>query len=172
MLLLEAGARVGVLNTIGLCVVTGFVGASLARSQGASVIRRSQAVIAEGGVPAAELLDGLMILIAGVVLLTPGFVTDAIGLLLLFPPTRVMIRWGIKEALHSQLLGGTWTVMRDAAGHTRAQWRQTQEREEHAPQESAPEYIPPRLAPRPPGASAKVVIDIPEAPSDQSSDPN
>ena len=172
MLLLEAGARVGVLNTIGLCVVTGFVGASLARSQGASVIRRSQAVVAEGGVPAAELIDGLMILIAGVVLLTPGFVTDAIGLLLLFPPTRVMIRWGIKEALHSQLASGTWTVMRDVAGHTRAHWRQTHEPDDHPPQESAPEYIPPQLAPRPPGATAKVVIDIPEAEADPTSDPS
>lgn len=172
MLLLEAGARVGVLNTIGLCVVTGFVGASLARSQGASVIRRSQAIIAEGGVPAAELLDGMMILVAGVVLLTPGFVTDALGLLLLFPPTRVVIRWVIKEALQSQLATGTWTVMRDVAGHTRAQWRQTQERDKHGPQDSAPEYIPPQLAPRPPGATAKVVIDIPEAEPDPNSEPN
>ncbi len=87
-LFILVGREIGVLATIGLIVATTVLGAILMRVQGFGVVRHIQASLDAGGVPGRELVHGLMILIAGFLLLTPGFFTDALGLLLFIPPVR------------------------------------------------------------------------------------
>ncbi len=78
--------------TLGLVVFTGILGAALARSQGFRCLREIQEQTARGELPARSLVDGLMILIAGAVLITPGILTDVVGFSLLIPPIRSLIR--------------------------------------------------------------------------------
>lgn len=87
-LLIELGSRFGTLHTLALIVVTGVVGAALARGQGLHVVRQIQGEVAEGRLPAGSLVDGVMILIAAALLVTPGILTDAFGFLCLVPAFR------------------------------------------------------------------------------------
>ena len=87
-LLIEIGTRFGTLHTLALIVITGVVGASLARGQGLQLVRQIQREVAEGRLPAGSLLDGVMILIAGALLITPGILTDSFGFLCLVPAFR------------------------------------------------------------------------------------
>lgn len=88
----EVGSRLGYLQTIGLLLIISIFGGYLVRRQGIGTWRRAQAQLRAGALPAAELIDGVVILAAGALLLTPGFVTDAIGLLLLISPLRWLPR--------------------------------------------------------------------------------
>jgi len=92
MLLIEIGSRIGTAATLGLIVVTGVLGASLARWQGLGVLRAMQAESAAGKVPAGQIVDGVMILVAGAVLMTPGVLTDAFGFLCLVPAFRRVVK--------------------------------------------------------------------------------
>ena len=87
-LLIEIGSFIGALNTIMMVIATGLAGAYLARLQGTHTMLRVRASLAQGVMPTEDLIDALIIFAAGIVLLTPGFVTDLAGLLLLFPVTR------------------------------------------------------------------------------------
>lgn len=89
-ILIKLGEMIGFWPTIGLVVITGIIGAFLARMQGLLTLTRIQHELAEGRVPANEMLDGLLILIGGAVLLTPGLLTDLFGFSLLLPVVR---RW-------------------------------------------------------------------------------
>jgi UPF0716 protein FxsA len=91
-LLVKLGTVVGVGPTIALVIFTGVLGAWLARQQGLGVLRRLRAELAAGRLPAGALIDGLLILVAGAVLLTPGLLTDALGFVLLVPPSRAVVR--------------------------------------------------------------------------------
>jgi UPF0716 protein FxsA len=91
-LLIEVGRRIGTLPTLALILLTGVVGATLARYQGVAVLRRMQEELGDGRLPAGSLLDGVIILIAAALLVTPGILTDAVGFALLIPMTRVGIR--------------------------------------------------------------------------------
>ena len=92
--LVSVGEIIGVLPTIALVLLTALAGAHLARMQGLSVMLRIRENLAQGFMPAEELLDGLLIFLAGMVLLAPGFLTDIAGLLILLPTTRNMFkRW-------------------------------------------------------------------------------
>jgi len=91
-LLVKLGTVVGVGPTVALVIFTGVLGAWLARQQGLGVLRRLSEDLAEGRLPAEALVDGLLILIAGAVLLTPGLLTDALGFLLLVPQSRAVAR--------------------------------------------------------------------------------
>ncbi len=90
--IIQVGQAVGVLNTIGLLLLVSFVGAWLVKREGLEVWRRFRRQVEKGVVPARELADGVMILFAGALLMTPGFVTDLLGLSLLLPPVRAAIR--------------------------------------------------------------------------------
>ena len=93
-LLIEIGSIFGALTAITLVILTGFLGAFMARMQGLQTLFRIQESLREGRMPSGELLDALLIIIAGVVLLTPGFLTDSAGFLLLIPTTRnSIISW-------------------------------------------------------------------------------
>lgn len=85
---LKVGGLIGVFPTIALILLTGIAGAALARSQGFVILRRIQEDLSQGHLPTEELLDGALVLVGGVLLLTPGFCTDLIGFLLLIPMPR------------------------------------------------------------------------------------
>jgi len=87
-ILIEVGGWIGALPTIGLVVLTATIGLSLLKQQGLSTLMRARRKMDEGAVPASELVSGVMIAVGGALLLTPGFVTDALGFALLIPQTR------------------------------------------------------------------------------------
>jgi UPF0716 protein FxsA len=90
--LIEVASRIGVLETVALLVLMPFVGIWMVKHAGVSVFRRVQATLDSGGVPHREVVDGFLLLMAGVLLIVPGFISDAVGLLLLIPPVRVGVR--------------------------------------------------------------------------------
>ena len=91
-MLIEIGQRIGTLETILLIVVTGVVGASMARSQGIRVLGRVQDELAAGRMPGDSLIDGIMILLASALLVTPGVLTDVFGFLCLLPAFRSLVK--------------------------------------------------------------------------------
>ena len=91
-LLIEIGKLMGLASTLGLILFTGFVGAWLAKREGLRTLATIRTELAQGKMPGDSLMDGLAILIAGAVLLTPGVLTDAAGFFLLFPPTRAILK--------------------------------------------------------------------------------
>jgi UPF0716 protein FxsA len=90
--ILEVGGLIGVPPTLALLLAMSLLGATLLRRQGRDAWRRFNLALAERRFPGREVADGLMITIGGALLLTPGFVTDGVGLLLLLPPTRAIAR--------------------------------------------------------------------------------
>lgn len=96
-LLIEIGQVVGALPTVLLVVLTGVAGAALARSQGIATMLTIRDNLQRGIMPAEEMLDGVLILVAGVVLVTPGFMTDIVGLLLLVPTVRAWLKKHLKK---------------------------------------------------------------------------
>jgi UPF0716 protein FxsA len=83
---------IGILNTIGLLILSSVVGFWVCKRAGLSVFRRMQQTVAEGNMPHREVVDGFLVLVAGVLLVVPGFVTAFFGALLLLPPVRVGVR--------------------------------------------------------------------------------
>ena len=98
-LLIEIGSMFGALTAVTLVILTGFFGAFLARMQGLQTLYRIQESLREGRMPSGELLDALLIVIAGLVLLTPGFLTDSAGFLLLIPATRNSIKYWLRRQI-------------------------------------------------------------------------
>ena len=98
-ILIAIGGQIGILPSIALVILTGIIGASLARSQGLKALGRIRDSFQQGVVPGEELLNALLIAIAGIVLLTPGFLTDAAGLFLLIPATRTLCREWLKRRI-------------------------------------------------------------------------
>ena len=93
-LLIKIGAQVGAFNTILIVILTGLLGASLARLEGIKTMTKVRESLNRGELPAEEMLDAMLIFVAGVVLLTPGFITDLTGLALLVPQARFWFkRW-------------------------------------------------------------------------------
>jgi len=90
--ILQVGQAIGVLPTIAMLIADSVLGSVLMRSQGRLAWRRFNAAVAEGRVPAQEAIDGVLVVFGGALLLTPGFVTDLFGALLLLPFTRPLIR--------------------------------------------------------------------------------
>lgn len=86
--LIRVGSVIGALPTVALSIFTAVLGAFLVRMQGLSVLLRVQQTLARGEAPALELLEGAVLMMAGIALLFPGFITDAMGFLLLVPPLR------------------------------------------------------------------------------------
>jgi UPF0716 protein FxsA len=90
--LIMLGRSMGVLPTIVLVVGAGMVGAWIARWQGLQSAMRARQQMASGVMPTSEMTDGLLIAVAAVLLIIPGFITDVLGLALLFPPTRALLK--------------------------------------------------------------------------------
>lgn len=111
-LLIQIGQTTSTLFAISLVIVTGIIGAALARQQGLQNWRKLQQGLAGGNPPTDALLDGFLILLAGAVLITPGIITDLFGFALLIPPIRSIIKKWLKEAakkrtvVHFQSMSG------------------------------------------------------------------
>ena len=112
-LLIEVGSAIGAGATILLVVLTAVVGAALMRAQGIATLSRARASMAAGEVPAVELLEGAIILVAGALLLTPGFVTDAVGFACLVPAFRQRL---VIRAIAARAAPGRRTRPRPAPG--------------------------------------------------------
>lgn len=90
--IIRVGSSIGFLNTLGLIVLVAVVGSWLVKREGVRAWGKFNEAVAQGRVPTREIIDGVLILVAGALLLAPGFLTDVIGILVLFPPTRAMFR--------------------------------------------------------------------------------
>jgi len=112
--IIQVGQEIGALNTIGLLLVISVVGAWLAKREGTGVWRRLNQQVSTGKVPGAELIDAFLILLAGALLLTPGFISDVLAIFLLIPPTRALVR----RVLRRRYLGKV-EVFRGAASPSR-----------------------------------------------------
>ena len=106
-LLVKLGQMTSVAMTIGIVILTGIIGAYLARREGIKAWRRLEKSIREGVSPADELIDALLILIAGAVLITPGLLTDLFGFGLLIPPMRRWVRNKLSRHFHSRIMIST-----------------------------------------------------------------
>lgn len=91
-LIVEVARYAGILNTVVLLILVSVAGAWMVRREGLGILRRAQEELATGRVPGRQVVDGLLVLVAGALMLTPGFATDALGLALLFPPSRIAVR--------------------------------------------------------------------------------
>ena len=102
-LLIEIGSRIGTLNTIMIVVITGIIGAFMARIAGFTVLMKIQDNLREGIFPKDELFDGVLILISGAFLITPGVLTDALGFFLLIPFGRLVVKRWLKEIIQKRI---------------------------------------------------------------------
>lgn len=102
--ILQIGREIGALWTIALLIFMSVAGAALVKREGFGVLRRAQQRVEAGQVPGRELVDGVFILFAGALLLTPGFLTDVVGIFLLLPPVRAALRASAIRALRNRVV--------------------------------------------------------------------
>ncbi len=117
-LLIEIGSRIGTLATLALIALTGAIGASLARQQGLGVLNQMRGQSAQGRIPAAPVVDGVLILLAGALLITPGVLTDAFGFFCLIPACRRLLKSYLKRRLQRAVQQGNVWVSVDMRGDT------------------------------------------------------
>tara|TARA_R110002110_G_scaffold109418_11_gene272946 strand:- start:4603 stop:5112 length:510 start_codon:yes stop_codon:yes gene_type:complete len=104
---IQAGELIGLWPTIATVILTAIIGTAMLRQQGIATLMRLRATVDRGEMPLREVFDGACLLVAGILLLTPGFLTDAVGFLLLIPPVRFAIGAGI---WHRMQQSGNFTV--------------------------------------------------------------
>ena len=105
-LFIQVGGYLGLWPTIVLVLITAFVGASLVRSQGIQTLMSVQGRLQQGELPAQQIFEGVMLAVAGVLLLTPGFMTDALGMLVLLPAPRAVIAKYLMSKMVVKSVGG------------------------------------------------------------------
>jgi len=110
IILIGIGQLIGFWPTVALIVITGALGAILAKIAGISIISQIIGDLRSGVLPGRRMVDGVLILIAGVMLITPGILTDISGLLLLFPATRMFFREKVIKWLRKKLQKGSFNV--------------------------------------------------------------
>ncbi|WP_163538130.1 FxsA family protein [Gracilibacillus sp. YIM 98692] len=110
--LVWAGGQIGPWWVVLLILLTGVIGAWLAKQQGLETLYNARNAMAYGRVPQEEIFDGICILVGGTVLLTPGFITDAIGFLLLIPVTRKPIKQWLRKWFQHLANKGSFTIYR------------------------------------------------------------
>ena len=108
--LVKVGSQLGWINTLFALVAIGILGAGLARSQGRYVLARLQASLARGEAPEREIVSGLLVFVGGVFFLIPGFITDVVGLLLVFPLTRYLFVSYVTKKLTTRARSGGFKV--------------------------------------------------------------
>ena len=109
--LIWSGNTFGLIPTILMIIATGIGGAYLAKYQGLLTMRKVQEQMNRGIMPGEEMIDGLCILLGGILLLAPGFLTDIMGLLLLLPPTRTMIKPAFRKMFRKKVERNTITII-------------------------------------------------------------
>lgn len=111
-ILLFSGKTIGIIPTILLIIATGIAGAWLAKKQGLEAIRKVQQEMSFGKIPGESILDGLCILVGGLLLLTPGFVTDLTGFILLIPATRKFVKPLLQKAISKSIDQNRFKIIR------------------------------------------------------------
>lgn len=106
-LLIQVGGVIGALNTFAIILLTGAAGSYLAKMEGFRTFMKIQTSLQQGIMPAEEMIDALIILVAGLLLLTPGFLTDVAGLLLLIPPIRFYFKRYLRKKFDQWIAGGS-----------------------------------------------------------------
>jgi UPF0716 protein FxsA len=104
--LIKIGGQVGAMNTVLLVIGTALLGALLVRHEGTRTLRQITQSLSQGIVPAEEMIDGLLIFAGGILLLTPGVVTDAFALWLLFPLTRTLFKRWLRKRFDQMIASG------------------------------------------------------------------
>ena len=107
-ILIEAGKRIGTLNTISIIIFTGILGAYLVKHQGFMVLRKIQNDLNEGTIPEDSLVQGVIILTGGILLLTPGFATDIAGFIFLIPVSRKVVKKYLLKWLKGKIKEGNF----------------------------------------------------------------
>lgn len=107
-LLIKLGKYLGTLNTVLIVILTGILGASFARSQGANIISRIRNSMSRGEIPGEEMIQGLLILAGGLMLITPGFITDLIGFALILPLSRKVAAGWLLTYFKNRIQGSQW----------------------------------------------------------------
>ena len=102
--IIQVGQAIGVVETLLLMVLVSIVGAWLVKREGIGVCRRAQRQLDTGVMPGRELVDGVLIMVAGALLLLPGFVSDCLGILLLLPPVRALVRAVVIRRLRTRVV--------------------------------------------------------------------
>jgi len=127
-LFIEVGGRLGLWPTLGVVILTAMVGTALLRQQGLETLRRVQESLAQDRLPVAEMFDGLCLLFAGALLLTPGFMTDAFGFLLFVPALRTLAAGAIGRAImrHGQVHVSGFSSAREGSTGPQQQGPRTQ----------------------------------------------
>ncbi|MBD65863.1 MAG: membrane protein FxsA [Halobacteriovoraceae bacterium] len=105
-LLFKIGAQIGGFNTILIIILTGVIGASLSKSQGLAILAKIQNEFAGGKMPGNQIIQGLMVFAGGLLLLTPGFMTDIIGFSFVLPGTRHLLMHGVRKLVIKGLKNG------------------------------------------------------------------
>jgi UPF0716 protein FxsA len=108
--IIEVSSRIGLLETIVVLIVISILGAALAKREGYNAVQRIQEEMAQGRMPGDPLIEGGVILAGAILLLTPGFLTDALGLAMLFPPTRRAALSLVKRRIKKTVTRGNVTV--------------------------------------------------------------
>ena len=103
--IIQVGQTIGALETIALLIAVSVVGGWLVKREGAGVLRRISTAVNAGRVPGRELADGALIILAGALLITPGFLSDCLGIALLLPPVRAAVRPVLLGALARRAIG-------------------------------------------------------------------
>jgi len=114
--LIQIGQEIGILATIGLLILDSVLGAMLMRSQGRAAWMRFNRAFAEGRVPGREVIDGALVIFGGALLLTPGFLSDFLGLILLLPPTRALVRRVLVARFAGRLMASATTGAQSRMG--------------------------------------------------------
>ena len=102
--IVQVAHAIGVFDTLGLLVLDSLLGGWLMKREGMGVLRRLQAKLATGELPSTELVDGFLILFGGALMLAPGFLTDILGIVLLLPPVRAVIRRVLARRFKSTII--------------------------------------------------------------------
>lgn len=136
--IIAVGKSIGVLATLLLLLVFSLAGAWLAKREGLAAWRRFQLAMAESRVPTREVADGAMVLLAGALLLVPGFLTDVLGLLLLLPGVRAVARRLVPALARRRVARRSRITVSDTRPSTTVRWGQTELGERPPAQRSAP----------------------------------
>ena len=111
-LLIEVGSMIGTGNTIAVILLTAVIGAYMVKHEGLGVMYRLQQNMNQGTFPAEEMINGMMILVSGALLLTPGFFTDVIGFLMVIPVTRNLIKRIARRIIEKKISSGDINIHR------------------------------------------------------------
>ena len=145
-LLIEIGQRMGLPATLALIVLTGALGATLARQQGLGVLAKIRSEMDEGRLPTVQLVEGALILVAGAVLMTPGVLTDVLGFFCLVPPGRRLLGRYLSRRFEKAVKSGTVNVSPGFGGGFPGSYPPSYPRETRdvTPRPAKPEVLPGR----------------------------